>query len=32
LEPFEANIGLGSFPSGYYSVRVNGEMIGEFDS
>ncbi len=32
LEPFEANIGLGSFPTGHYSVWVNGEMIGEFDS
>lgn len=32
LEPFEANIGLGSFPSGHYSVLVNGEMAGEFDS
>lgn len=32
LEPFEANIGLGSFPSGHYSVWVNGEMVGEFDS
>ncbi|MBN1451728.1 MAG: hypothetical protein JW963_11995 [Anaerolineales bacterium] len=32
LEPFEANIGLGSFPTGHYSVWVNGEAIGEFDS
>lgn len=32
LEPFEANIGLGSFPSGRYSVLVNGETIGEFDA
>jgi hypothetical protein len=32
LEPFEANIGLGSFPSGHYSVWVNGDMVGEFDS
>jgi len=32
LEPFEANIGLGSFPSGHYSVWVNGEMVGEFDA
>ena len=30
LEPFEANIGLGSFPTGYYSVWVNGEMVAEF--
>ena len=32
LESFEANIGLGSFPTGYYSVWVNGEMVGEFDA
>ena len=32
LEPFDANIGLGSFPTGHYTVWVNGEMIGEFDS
>jgi len=32
LESFEANIPLGSFPSGHYSVWINGEMIGEFDS
>jgi hypothetical protein len=32
LEPFEANIGLGSFSTGHYSVWVNGEMAGEFDS
>jgi hypothetical protein len=32
LDPFEANIGLGSFQSGHYSVWVNDEMIGKFDS
>ncbi len=32
LEPFEANIMLGSFPSGHYSVWVNGEMVAEFDA
>jgi inhibitor of cysteine peptidase len=32
LEPFEVNIGLGSFPIGHYSVWVNGEQIGEFDA
>ena len=32
LEPFEANIGLGSFQAGHYSVWVNGEMIVEFDA
>ena len=31
-EPFEVNVGLGSFPSGNYTVWVNGEMVGEFDS
>ncbi len=32
LEPFEVSIGLGSFPTDNYSVRVNGEVVGEFDS
>lgn len=32
LDPFEANIGLGSFPGGHYSVWINDGMIGEFDS
>jgi inhibitor of cysteine peptidase len=32
LEPLDANIMLGSFPTGHYSVWVNGEMAGEFDS
>ena len=32
LAPFEANIGLGTFPSGHYSIYVNGEPSGEFDS
>ena len=32
LEPFEVNIALGSFPAGHYSVRVNGEIVGEFDA
>ncbi len=32
LEPFETNIGLGSFPTGHYSVWVNGELVGEFDA
>ena len=31
-QPFEANIGLGSFPSGHYTVWLNEEMIGEFDA
>jgi hypothetical protein len=32
LEPFQANIDLGIFPSGHYTVWANGEMVGEFDS
>jgi hypothetical protein len=32
LEPFQANIDLGTFPGGHYSVYVNGELAGEFDS
>lgn len=32
LESFQANIDLGTFPSGHYSVFVNGELAGEFDS
>jgi hypothetical protein len=32
LKPFDANIPLGSFPAGHYTVWVNGEKIGEFDS
>ena len=32
LEPFQANIDLGTFPSGHYTVWVNEEMVGEFDT
>jgi hypothetical protein len=32
VEPFEATIDLGTYPSGHYSVWVNGELAGEFDS
>lgn len=32
LEPFEEFIDLGTFPSGHYTVWVNGELAGEFDS
>jgi hypothetical protein len=32
LEPLDANIMLGSFPTGHYSVWVNGKMVGEFDA
>ncbi len=30
LQPFQAQIPLGSFPAGSYTVWVNGEMVGEF--
>jgi hypothetical protein len=32
LKPIEATIPMGSFPTGSYSVWVNGSKIGEFDS
>jgi hypothetical protein len=32
LEPLEEFIDLGTFPPGHYSVWVNGELAGEFDS
>ena len=32
LEPFEENVPLGSFPTGHYTLWVNGEQITEFDS
>jgi hypothetical protein len=32
LEAFEENIDLGTFPSGHYTVWINGEMAGEFDT
>ena len=32
LEPFEQNVYLGSFPAGHYSLWVNDDMVGEFDS
>jgi hypothetical protein len=32
LEPLDVNIMLGSFPSGHYTVWVNGELVGEFDA
>lgn len=32
LEPFEAAIDLGTFPTGHYTVWVNGELAGEFDT
>ena len=32
LEPLEANIPLGSFPSGKYTVFVNDEKVGEISA
>jgi len=32
LEPFQENIDLGTFPGGHYTVRVNGERAGGFDT
>ena len=32
LEPFQANIDLGTFPTGHYTVWINGVMAGEFDT
>ena len=32
LQPFNATIALGSFPSGHYRVYVNDELLGEFDA
>lgn len=32
VEPFEEMVELGTFPSGHYSVYVNEELVGEFDS
>ena len=32
LQPFSQNIPLGSFPSGHYTLWVNGEKVAEFDA
>ena len=32
LKPFEANLPLGSFPAGHYTLWLNGEKISEFDA
>ena len=32
LKPFQENIDLGTFPGGHYTVWVNGDMVGEFDT
>jgi hypothetical protein len=31
LESFEESIDLGTFPTGHYTVWVNGQLAGEFD-
>jgi hypothetical protein len=32
LQPFEEFIDLGTFPTGHYTVWVNGTLAGEFDT
>jgi hypothetical protein len=32
VKPFNATISLGSYPTGHYSVYVNGKLLGEFDA
>ncbi|MGD0750896.1 MAG: hypothetical protein ABSA23_05760 [Anaerolineales bacterium] len=32
LKPFEQDIDLGGFPTGHYTVYVNGRQVGEFDA
>ncbi len=32
IEPFDVNIPLGSFPTGKYTLWVNGEIVAEFQS
>lgn len=32
LQPFSQNIPLGSFPSGHYTIWINGEKVAEFDA
>ena len=32
LQPFSQNIPLGSFPSGHYTLWVNGEQVAEFEA
>jgi hypothetical protein len=32
LKPFEEAIDLGTFPTGHYTVWVNGELAGQFDT
>ncbi len=32
INEFDVETPLGSFPSGHYSVYINGELLGEFDA
>lgn len=32
LESFDVNVPLGSFPPGKYTIWVNGQSVGEFES
>lgn len=32
IQEFTVEIPLGSFPSGHYSVLINGKLLGEFDA
>ena len=32
LKEFTESINLGTYPSGHYTVLVNGQSVGEFDS
>ena len=32
LQPFEESLDLGTYPGGHYTVWVNGEVAGEFDT
>lgn len=32
LEPFDVNFPLGSYPSGHYTLFINGTQIAEFDA
>ena len=32
LEPFQGSIDLGTFPTGHYTVWINDNLAGEFDT
>jgi hypothetical protein len=32
LQPFSENVSLGSFPTGHYTLWINGEKVAEFDA